>query len=424
MEREELYPVIFDQQQQFLEPINNLIPRAIEPKIISLLKTKMPIIITGVRRCGKSTVLKIIKDRLSLKQKNFLYINFNDERLLKFNNDDFQKIMDYLEENDYEKGCTLFIDEIQEVQNWEKWIDRIKEQHQIFITGSNSKLLSSEIATIMTGRAITIKIFPFSFTEFLDARGIKTKNFRIDLKKQATIRKLFKEYMEFGGFPKRVITKQNIILSELYQNIIYRDILPRFSSKQSSSIKEIIQYLISNIAKPISIRRLSGISGIKNLSTLKKIMDELDNAFLIFSIKKFDYSIRKQMQNPKKIYCIDNGIITTTGFKTSENNGQLLENIIFIELLRYNNEIYYFSGKNECDFLIKKGNVIVSAIQSCYSLDDNNRKREIKGLIEAMEVHKLNEGLIITSNQEEELYVNGKKIIILPVWKWLLEYNK
>ena len=420
MERKDLYFVLFEQQKDF-EQLKNLIDREETEKIIKLLSLKMPIVITGVRRCGKSSLLRLIKDKLDLKEKEYLYLNFNDERLINFDVEDFQKIMDFLEEHDSSKNCVLFIDEIQEAKAWEKWVDRIREKHKIFISGSNSKLLSKEISTILTGRSINISLFPFSFEEVLKFKNIDLKDWKLNLKIQSKIRKEFDKFIESGGFPQRIISGQDLIVSELYENILYRDIIGRFNKNLTKSIKEISLSLVSNVCSDVSLRNLSIMSGIKNISTVKKILDAFESAFLFFSTSKFDYSIKKQTQNPKKIYCIDNGFSTSLGFRFSQNKGNLLENFVAIELRRGGKEIYYHKEKSECDFVIKEKLKIGEAIQVCYDLNESNKKREFGGLLEAMKKFKLKKGLILTHEQDDELKINGKEIIIKPVWKWLLE---
>lgn len=420
MNREELYIILFRQQKEFEEEKITLISRHLTKKAIGLLPLKIPIIITGVRRCGKSTLLRLIKKEFELKEKEYFYINFNDEKLINFSIDDFQKILDFLEEQNYKKDCFLFIDEIQEVNEWEKWIDRIKNKHPIFVTGSNSKLLSREISTILTGRSINLSLTPFSFNEFLDSKKIKLDNWKLDLKVQAIIRRELKEFLEIGGMPKRVISNQKIIISELYENIMYRDIIRRFS-KQTKEIKEIGMFLLSNPSSLVSIRALSKMTKIKNLSTVKNILDSFEGSFLLFFTNKFDYSIKKQIQNPRKIYCIDNGFITTVGFKFSDDKGKLLENLIAIELKRREKEIYYFAEKGECDFVVKEGTKITEAIQVCYNLDRENREREINGLLECLDKFRLKTGLILTYDQEDELKIKNKRIIVKPVWKWLIQ---
>jgi len=420
MKREELYFVLFEQQKDFSNK-EFYVKRELTSRALELQKLRIPIIITGIRRCGKSFLLKIIKDELKLKEKEYFYINFNDERLTDFLVEDFQKIIDFLNEEKYAEKCVLFIDEIQEVDKWEKWIDRIKNKYAIFITGSNSKLLNSEISTILTGRSLNLSLTPFNFKEFLDSKKIIFSNWKLDLKKQAILRTEFKEFMNIGGFPKRVISEQDIIIKELHENILYRDIIKKFNQKQTKSIKEISNYLLANPSSCISMRTVSKLTGIKNLSTIKSILNAFESCFLFFFINKFDYSIKKQTQNPRKVFCIDNGFLVSLGFRLSDDKGKLLENLVAIELKRRGKEIFYYSEKNECDFVIREKNKIIDSIQVCYNLNEENKDREINGLSETMEKFNLKQGLILTFDQEDEFKINDKKIIVKPVWKWLLE---
>ena len=419
MRREDLYAVLFDQQKDFEKQIPT-VKRELAVEAIKLRALEMPIIVTGVRRCGKSFLLKLIKDELDLKYNEYLYVNFNDERFINFIVEDYQKIMDFLIENSYKENCVFFLDEIQEVLGWEKWLDRIKNRRNVFITGSNSKLLSSEISTILTGRSINLGLKPFNFREFLQARKISYENWMVDLKQQSTLRGEFGHFLQIGGMPKRVMSGNDIVIKELYENILYRDIIKRYG-KLTKQIKEISLFLLSTPASSISLRSISLISKIKNISTVKSILDLFENSFLFFYLNKFDYSVKVQIQNPRKIYCIDNGFLINLGFRMSEDTGRLLENLVAIELKRRNEDIYFYTDKYECDFVLRKSNKIYSAIQVCYELNQKNEEREFNGLKDAMKKFKLKEGLILTNGQENEIKSEGKKIIIKPVWKWLME---
>lgn len=420
MKRESLYFVLFEQQKTF-QLDENLVDRDLKNEVLSFIRLKLPIVITGVRRAGKSTLLCIIKNQLRLKEKEYLYVNFNDERLVDFSIEDFQKIIDFLNERDYSEKCYLFIDEIQETSGWEKWVDRIKGKNPIIITGSNSKLLSKEISTVLTGRSINVSLYPFSFKEFLDAKKIKTDNWKLDSKLQSEIRKKFSDFMLSGGIPKSVIENDQRILQENYESILYRDIVKRFNKNLEKPIKEVSLYLLSNVSSAVSIRSLSKTIQLKNLSTVKSIMETFENAFLFFFVNKFDFSVKKQIQNPRKVYCVDTGFVSQLGFSFSENKGRILENIVFLELRRNNEDVYYFSEKGECDFLLRKKAKISHAVQVCYELNEENKSRELNGLIEAMLKFKLKEGIILTYNQEEEIKMKGTKIVVKPVWKWLVE---
>ena len=420
MDRDKIYYVLFEQQKDFADEKLKIIPRELTPKIISFLPLKLPVVITGVRRSGKSTLLKILTQELKLGEKDFLYVNFNDERLISFTSDDFQKVLDFLEEQNYHRKCYLLIDEIQEVNNWEKWIDRIRSKHPIIITGSNSKLLSKEISTVLTGRSINVSLYPFSFREFLKAKEISLDNAQVDLKVQSKIRAAFSSYLESGGIPKAIMEDERILL-ELYENIVYRDIIKRFNYRLEKPIKEISNFLLANISKESSLRSVSGTVGITNVLTTKAILDTFEKAFFFFFINRFDYSLRKQVQSPRKAYCVDNGFITKAGFRFSDDKGKLLENLVFIELKRRCPEVYYHSGKKECDFIIKERTKITDAIQVCYMLNEEDRDREINGLLEALEKFNLKTGMILTFDQEQKIKQNGATIIVKPVWKWLLE---
>ncbi|MEK6873818.1 MAG: ATP-binding protein [Nanoarchaeota archaeon] len=422
MNREELYSILFEQQKDFEEE-NPTIPREMTQKAIKLVSLEMPLVITGIRRCGKSFLLKIIKDELELKDREYFYINFNDDRLVKFEVEDFQKIIDFINEQNYKEKCFLFIDEIQEVSGWEKWIDRIKNKYKIFITGSNSRLLSSEIATILTGRSIRLSLTPLNFREFLQANNKVIKNWKLDLKEQSIIRKELKFFIEIGGIPKRVITGQDIVIKELYEDIFYKDIIKRFA-KLDKQIKEIALFFFSNPSSLISLRAISKMSQLKNIATVKSILEAFESSFLFFFINKFDYSVKTQIQNPRKVYCMDNGFLVNMGFRMSEDKGKLLENLIAIELKRREKEMFYYSDKYECDFVIREANKIKEAIQVTYELNEKNKEREIAGLIEALNKFKLKEGLIITFDQEDKIKFGGKIIKLLPAWKWLLEEKK
>lgn len=419
MNREELYSILFDQQKDF-EKEKPTIPREMAEKAIKLVSLEMPLVITGIRRCGKSFLLKIVKDKLKLKDKDYFYVNFNDDRLVRFEVEDFQKIIDFINEQNYRDKCFLFIDEIQEVSGWEKWIDRIKSKYKIFITGSNSKLLSSEIATILTGRSISLSLTPINFREFLQTNNVNIKNWKLDLKEQAIIRKELRAFIEIGGIPKRVITGQDIVIKELYQDILYKDIIKRFA-KLDKQIKEIALFFFSNPSSLISLRTISKMSQLKNLATVKTILEAFESSFLFFFINKFDYSIKTQIQNPRKVYCIDNGFLVNIGFRISEDKGKLLENLIAIELKRREKEMFYYSEKYECDFVIREANKIKEAIQVTYEINEKNKEREIAGLMEALNKFKLKEGLIITFDQEDKIEFKGKIIKLIPAWKWLLE---
>jgi len=420
MNQDDLYFLLSSQQEVFFSP-QNLICRDAVSKVISLLKLKLPLIITGVRRCGKSSLMMLVRDELKLGKKECLFIDFSDERLVDFDHNDFQRIEDFLIENDYVANSFLFIDEVQDVKHWEKWVNRLKEKHSIIITGSNSKLLSKEIASTLTGRSVNLHLEPFSFKEFLVAKKIDTINYLLDAKKQALIRHAFKEYHKNGGFPKMVLSEDKTILRELYENILYRDVIARLGANFEKPVKELSAFFLSNPSGKISSRKAGEIMGVTNLLSVKKVLNAFENSFLFLFLPKFDFSIKKQIQNPRKIYCIDNGFLTALGFRFSDNKGKMLENLVAIELKRRSKDTYYSSDTKECDFVIREGNKIVDAIQVTWELNQENNERETAGLVEALEKFGLKKGTILTFDQKQELKKQNKKITVKPVWQWLLE---
>ncbi|HEC44539.1 MAG TPA: ATP-binding protein [Bacteroides sp.] len=278
----------------------------------------------------------------------------------------------------------------------------------MIITGSNASMLSKELGTRLTGRHISLELYPFSYAEFL---RFKKKDHSI---------KLFEEYLQKGGFPEYLKNNDIDVLRNLFHDIFYRDILQRNLLRNETAIKILLHYLISNIGKELSYNKLKELIQVGSGNTVSQFIDHFEQAYLLFSLKKFDFSLRKQLVNPKKIYCIDTAIIGRNSFSFSENKGRLLENTVFIELNRRGNRIFYHKRKKECDFLIQDGQQIVEAIQVCYQLEYYNKDREINGLLEALEEHNLDEGLILTFNQEDRISSQNKAILIQPVWKWLL----
>src|SRR3989338_3420328 len=367
------------------------------------LNLPFALVISGVRRCGKSTLLL----QLIRKRKNFYYFNFEDPRTAAFDVDDFQKLNDvFVEENG--KSDYYFFDEIQNAQKWEIFVRQMLDKKMHFVlTGSNASLLSKELGTRLTGRHLRFELFPFSFREFLK---LTKKKPGIDS---------FKSYLKKGGFPQYIKDKRNEILYELLNDIITRDIVIRYNLRNSKLVKEIAVYMSTNIGKEFSYRSLKETFGLGSVNTLISLISYFEDSYLFFTVPRFSYSLKKQIKNPKKIYAIDNGLSATNSASFSEDKGRMLENAVFLHLRRKYKNIFYFREKHECDFLVVEKNNIIAAIQVCYELNDDNKEREIKGLQEALENLNLKEGLILTFDQEDELSVVNKKITVMPVWKWL-----
>jgi hypothetical protein len=276
------------------------------------------------------------------------------------------------------------------------------------------------MATALTGRHLKTELYPFSFKEFLKYHQVEIRANQTTVER-AKMKKYFNLYLEYGGFPEIVASQDKNELKQLYQDVIIRDLLVRFKIKEVKAFRELALYLISNIASPVSFNNLKKILGFKSVTSVKNYIEFLEEAYLIFSLSKYDYSLKRQIINDRKIYGIDLGLVRETSFNFSKNSGHFLENLVFLELKRRGREIYYYKNKLECDFLIRQGLKISAAIQVSQELNLNNRIREINGLVAALKEYKLTEGLILTYDQEEEITVDKLKITCRPVWKWLLE---
>lgn len=416
MDRNILKSVIIDQRalKWNLQHLEREIPE-------SLIVSDMIVVITGIRRCGKSTLLQQIRHKLTDKD---YYLNFDDERLIQFRVDDFQVLLEIFIEL-FGQQKTFYFDEIQNVKGWERFVRRLDDYgNKIFITGSNANMLSRELGTHLTGRYIPFEMYPFSFKEFLSFKGQMISETDIySTEKRAEVIRYFNHYSEEGGFPKYIQTRDKQYLKSLYESILYRDIMVRNNLTNEREILELVYYLAGNVSNLSSYNSLAKTVGISNATTIKNYLEYFRNSYLVFTVNKFDFSLKKQIQNPKKIYFIDPALVSQLSFRFSENRGRQLENLVFLELKREGKEIFYHRKSAECDFLIKESSHITQAIQVSLSINDKTTyAREIKGLSESMEHYGLKEGLIITENEEGSDQLPGGKITIKPAWKWLLGY--
>lgn len=414
MDKERLKEILLDQKDVFNKK-QSLIERDID--IEKFIKTQQVVIISGIRRCGKSSLLFLIKEKMQLEEQDYCYFNFDDERIIA--DVSILENIYNLHIELYGKEPILFFDEIQNIENWEKFVNRIYEKgKKLFVTGSNSRLLSSEISTSLTGRNKILELYPFSFGEFLHFQGNSINPNNANPRQKALIQKSFNKYLETGGFPLVIKENDLELINAYFQDILYRDIIARYRLSQVNEIKEVGLFFASNVGKLFSYSTLQAISGIKSLSSIKQYLKYYEQCYLFFYLKKFDYSVKKQIMNPKKVYTIDPAFANRIGFNFSQNKGRILENIIYLELLRKGKEVYFYAGKNECDFLIKEGIKIVDAIQVVYTIDEFNITREINGLKEAMQTYNLTQGLIITYSDYPNTFSNCIKTI--TAWQWLL----
>lgn len=422
MDTETLKLVINEQRDEIEKKFGeeNIIEREIQ-NLIDAGKTRQILVVTGVRRCGKS-----ILAHLFLRNFKYAHINFDDERLETLKTAELNKIIGAFYELYGEVNFMIF-DEIQNIPKWELFITRLHRSKRVIITGSNSRLLSGELATHLTGRHIDITLFPFSLREFLKFKGLK---YDIYLTRDvAKIKNHLKDYLIGGGFPEGG-DKEHI--RSIYNDIVTKDILLRYNIKFRSAFKEFVRLVVTNFSNEITYSALKNAINVKSVHTTRNYLSMLEEAFLVFRLPKFSFRFRDQIREPKKAYVVDNGIINVLGFRFSENIGRFYENTVFVELKRKQTfnpglELYYYKdiSGHEVDFVIKEGSRVKQLIQVCYDLgSEKTKQREIRALLHASKNLNCKDLLIITEDYEAEedleWFGTKRKVRFMPLWKWLL----
>ena len=359
-------------------------------------------VITGIRRCGKSTLLRQHMER---NDQAFGFLNFEDPRVLSFVVEDFYKLMELFGP----KIRCLYFDEIQNVDRWEVFVRSLHDEgYQVLLTGSNASMLSRELGTKLTGRYLPYELFPFSYPEFLTytkrKRGVTS----------------FKKYLDEGGFPEFLRSGNREILHQLLRDIVNRDILVRYGLRNSGTVMNILLHLISNVAKPYTYNKLKNAYGVGSANSISDYVQWFEDSYLIFSVPQFSWSAKSSSVNPKKVYVIDTGFARANSLSFSSDDGRLLENAVFLSLRRDAQEIFYFKQQGECDFVIREKNKIVRVVQVCYEINSDNQTREMNGLWEAMRFFDIDQGELVTLDQEDTLMREGKRIDLIPVWKWVV----
>ncbi len=396
--------------------------------------------IVGIRRCGKTFLMysKINELLKKIDKKSTIYINFENRKLFPLKQEYFNELIEFIHsEKLLERGkIYIFLDEVQKVSGWEKFVrsiyDEFKGKIKIFVTGSNANLLSKDYGALLTGRHLSKTLMPLSFKEFLRFKKHEF-NKGVTEKERANIKKFFEEYLNFGGFPEVALSdNKEQILGQLFNDILSRDILSR-NIRKENTIEEFSYYLAGNVANLLSFNKMANYfksRGIKiSVSTIENYFNLIKDSFLFFDNLIFSYKIKDQFQNPRKVYCIDSGLLNLIGMKFSKDYGKMYENIVFLELKRKafdNRLMHIFYWKNilheEVDFVIKEGLKIKQLIQVCHNMDNlETKKREIKSLVKGSEELKCNNLLVITDNYEGKEKIENKKITFIPLWKWLLE---
>ncbi len=424
-------------KQLIVEFQSRKLPEIIDRNIEIPLNTNKIISVIGVRRSGKTFILFQTIKRLVKQQKipieRIVYINFEDERL-EITREELNQLIEAYKEIYPDISLDkvyFFFDEVQNIEGWEKFIRRVYDNYtkNIFITGSNSKLLSSEIATSLRGRNISITVYPLTFKEFLNFKNFKVKKTDIyNTEKRAKIKSLFVEYMEFGGFPEVVFLEdKNLkikVLQEYFEVMLYRDVIERYQIKNLLVLKYFIKRVVEDVGKPLSINNIYNELKSQGYRTardsLYQYLEILETIFFSIVIKKYTKSVLKSELSQKKVYLIDNGFLNALSFSFKEKKGILLENLLLKEFKALNKEVFYFKEKRECDFIVVENEKILP-VQVTFSIaDKKTKKREIEGLVEALKYFDLNEGLILTFDEKDELEVDSYKIKIIPAYEYLL----
>ncbi len=418
METNQLKSVIADQREQYLAKLiaEHIVPRE---KITCEPKTDLASVITGPRRAGKSTFAL-----LSVKGKPHAYINFDDERIdLKAS--ELNLVIEAFHSL-YSDAEVYIFDEIQRIVGWELFISRIVQTKKVIVTGSNSKLLSGELATHLTGRHMDIRVYPFSFREYLAYhRHSPDLHLTSSISKTKT---LLEQFLSIGGYPLAYKSDSSFYPS-LYSDILQKDILARYHPRYPQVLKDLAKLLVSTSGSEISYNRLKNALGIESIHTMKKYVSYLENAFLVFTIPRFSFKLKEQMMAPKKIYCIDTGFVSSIAPEASSGKGRLMETLVAVELLRrsswkYGLELCYWKDHSdrEVDFVLLEKGKPKELYQVCYDISNPlTLEREVESLKLGMADLRIKTGFILTWDEEKTLKEKGSEIRFVPLWKWLLE---
>lgn len=385
----------FKAQQKFISMEGDLTPREYLSELN--LSSRQVEVVTGIRRCGKSTLMR------QLLRKHYtqaVYFNFEDSRVFGFEVSDFSK----LEEIVGSEVEAFFFDEIQNIHGWEVFVRQLHERgEKVYITGSNASMLSRELGTRLTGRYLGHEVFPFSYQEFLSYK----------LKEDSLAS--FDEYLQKGGFPEYLREENPEVLQILLKDILFRDIAVRNGIKSTRLLMDVALFLLSNVGKEVSYNGIRKAFNVGSPSTISDYLTWMEDAYLIFFLPRFSWSSKSISRNPKKVYAIDTGFAKANSLSFTKDQGRLLENLVYLNLRKGHERLYYYRERLECDFVVFENQTCKWLIQVCSTLHVDNREREVNGLLEALAYFGLNQGYILTLNQNEKLLIDTKEILIMDV---------
>lgn len=417
--KDQIKTMLLEQFDSFWQ-LETGIPRTQLAEVEQAMSLPHAVIISGLRRAGKSTLLVQMAHRLG--QDQFYYVNFEDDRFLGFQAEDANDLFQTLAEVFGERR-TFIIDEIQNIPGWEHFVRRFMDMgYKFYITGSNASLLSKELGTRLTGRYVPIELFPFSFKEYLEFKGESLPNLeRMTTVDKARLQAALQSYLNAGGLPEALKYPELPLLRTLYDDVLYRDIATRYRLDAVTAIKELAFYLMSNPASQISFNKLKGQFRVGSVNTIKSYIGYMENSWLLLTMNVYDFSVKRQQIAPKKIYGIDTGLINAVGFGFSPNTGRLLENLIFLALRRKTRDIYYIAspGGYEVDFYLPDKRQLIQVTQQFDQ--PAAREREIRALKEAVGTVKANSALILTDANADAFEMDGLRVEVRSAAEWLLE---
>ena len=383
-----------------------------------LLNSHLIKLITGPRRVGKST-----QALLMLRNKNFAYLNFDSQQLLDAWN---ANLVMRLLEDVYPGYEYLLLDEVQNLDAWDLWVSELfRMGKNLVITGSNAKMLSSEMATVLTGKYLQVEMLPFSLEEFFDWNQLNIHELKPEQETDASV--LTDDYMRKGGYPEVVASRQltRSYLDTLFDSIVWKDVAKRHNVRNITDLNDLAMYLVSNFCNPISANELTDELRFASVTTTKKFMDYLHEPYLFYYLPRYNNKLKLMKKAPRKVYVVDNGFVAAKAFSLSDNLGRLLENQVFIELIRRgfdtDKTMFYYHSRNdkEVDFVLRKGAHIERLVQVCYDISSpKTEKREVDAIIESAEELRCNNLTIVTNNDERTIEKNGYKINVVPISKF------
>ena len=412
-------------------------PRTLHSQILPHIAPPEIIVIKGVRRSGKSTLMlqlmNVLRER-GVSAEDMLYINFEEPLFI---DQPGIEILDrlyriYRERINPQRFPYLFLDEIQHVPEWERWA-RVKtdlREAKLFVTGSSANLVGAEYSTLLTGRNLSFTVYPLSFAEFLSFKGCAGPFDPLFLaRNEPLIRNLLREYLQFGGFPEVVLRETAVgkekLLKQYFEDLLYRDIVSRYRLRDVRTLKNIALYCMTNVSNLFSYTRLKNILSVP-LDVVRNYTGYMAETYMIMEVPKHSFEISEQLRNPKKIYVMDNGMRNAVSYRFSEDLGRLAENAVYGQLIRQEGDIFYYKNRGEVDFLVRNGIQVTNLIQVSMIGEEEGPtlRREQDALADAMQDLGILEGLIITESREETLEIPQGTLRMVPLWKWLLYWGK